>query len=355
MGAHQALRALHTSGYTAAAAFLWDLEQPLRPLRKWPVGALSVEGFPRAALAIGARDTIGPTALDEALLTAGEIAGQAFGAAYYLVREAGLVVVGEVAVVRAAVGPGAGSIEAQVAALKTLRGRHPPDGIARLLPRILGRGKAGLVEWAVERRLPGLVPTYPLSNSILRDCLEFLTALYASGRTEDAQPLQVGALAAVCHPDVGARIRRLGHALNGRLRDLPRGFAHGDFWGGNLLVNGQGLSGVIDWDYAGMGRMPLLDLLHLIVSAQAPSPPELWGPAVVHRLLPQARAGGDALVREYCARVGLKVTPELLVDLVLAYWLDRLAFELGAYADRRQRHRWVANNVDLVLDAVNAR
>ena len=39
---------------------------------------------------------------------------------------------------------------------------------------------------------------------------------------------------------------------------------HGDFWSGNLLVDGGGrLSGVVDWTSARAAHLPLVDYFHL--------------------------------------------------------------------------------------------
>ena len=162
-------------------------------------------------------------------------------------------------------------------------------------------------------------------------------------------------MAAFCrgaHRDV---VLELGRNLDRELAHLPRGFSHGDFWTHNLLVEGNRLQGVIDWDSAMPGRLPLVDLLHLLLSAHREGTREYLGPALVRHQLPWAETGGDEVVRSYCERLGIEVDATLLSRLVLAYWLSRVALELRSAPDRARRPVWMRNNVELVLDALAKR
>jgi aminoglycoside phosphotransferase (APT) family kinase protein len=122
---------------------------------------------------------------------------------------------------------------------------------------------------------------------------------------------------------------------------VPRGVAHGDFWAENLLVADGRLRGVVDWSGAGAGRLPLLDLYHLLVDRAE----GMIGDAIVSWLLPAVASGGGPLVASYCARVGLDRDPELLRALAAAYWLEHIAHHLRSYADRAERPAWLARNV----------
>ncbi len=107
----------------------------------------------------------------------------------------------------------------------------------------------------------------------------------------------------------------------------------------------------MDWDAAGPGRLPLLDLLHLTVASRWGRTENAWGPAIVGDLLPWARGGGDDLVRGYCRRVGLEPDPELLERLAIAYWLERAAAQLSAHAERWEDREWIEANVAAVARA----
>jgi hypothetical protein len=108
---------------------------------------------------------------------------------------------------------------------------------------------------------------------------------------------------------------------------------------------------VIDWDSAAPGRLPLLDLLHLTLSARREKTREYLGVALVRHQLPWAQAGGDEVVDSYCRRLGIDVDGRILKGLVFAYWLEHVAYELDSSRDRARRPVWMRNNVGVVLDA----
>ena len=97
-------------------------------------------------------------------------------------------------------------------------------------------------------------------------------------------------VARVCGAADAAAVRETAARLDAELAGLPRGFGHGDFFAGNLLVDGGRLAGVVDWDGAGPGRLPLLDLLHLLVTSRWRGADLAWGPAIIGDLLPWVRA-----------------------------------------------------------------
>jgi hypothetical protein len=45
----------------------------------------------------------------------------------------------------------------------------------------------------------------------------------------------------------------------------------------------------------------------------------------------------------------------LLEALAVAYWLERLGYQLSTYADRTERRVWLERNVDEVLRAIAER
>jgi aminoglycoside phosphotransferase (APT) family kinase protein len=150
-------------------------------------------------------------------------------------------------------------------------------------------------------------------------------------------------------PDARDALLALADRVDDALSGVPFGFGHGDFFCGNLLASGDRLTGVLDWDAAGPGRPPLIDLLHLRHEAAYPVPDHEWGASVVRRLLPWARSGGDDMARTYCRRVGFEPDPATLEALVLSYWLDRLDYQLRTHAHRSRHTEWLAGNIDDVV------
>jgi aminoglycoside phosphotransferase (APT) family kinase protein len=149
-------------------------------------------------------------------------------------------------------------------------------------------------------------------------------------------------------------VRRLAQRLDDQLADLPRGFGHGDFFRGNMLVDHDRLVGVVDWDAAGPASLPLVDLLHLRHMSKHRPADRDFGPTLVSDLLPWGRAGGDELSRAYCRRIGIKLGEGQLEAIVLAYWLDRISYQLRTYADRSERPVLMERNVNFVLRAAVA-
>jgi hypothetical protein len=322
---------LRRRGYTAEVVG-WDLNRGLfaRPRSL-------AERLPRRALAVGRRRATGPTLLDAVLAEAEVEAGE------IVVREAFLVVTGPARVIRVAIGQAAELLRVQ---RESLAGLRLPERFEPVVPRVVADGRVGLADWLAERRLPGspAAQTPP-------DALDFLVALFDGSEGAPVRAADDAAVLAALVPAEADGLRRVAAFVDRALADVRRGFVHGDFWSGNLLVEDGRLSGVVDWDAAGPGRLPLVDLLHLrLIEARRPAG-HCWGPALIDELLPWAARGGDETAARYASTVGLELDADRLRALVAAYWLQRLAYQAGSYADRVERPRWLENNLSLPLRA----
>ncbi len=348
----RALRArtvVRRRGYPRTEVVFWDVRQQFRAHGARAPRRRPVEYLPQRALVLGRRSGEYSTLLEAALAAAG-----AAGSAEAPSIRAGLAAaMTEQGLLRVAVGPARRQLEEQSRALEALRASGVEAIVAERVPWPVGVGKAGLADWSLEKRLRGAKPTGSLGPALLAECVDFLVALHgersAPGRSlsEDAE-----SIAAFRPPEQGAKLMALGSRLGSALADVPRGFGHGDFFLGNLLTEGDHLSGVVDWDAGGPGRLPLLDLIHLQHLAQYSLADEDWGPSLVRHLFPWAQTGGDEMARTYCSRIGLELEPGLLENLAVAYWLDRVAYTMRTHRQRRTEPRWLARNVDHVLEAV---
>jgi aminoglycoside phosphotransferase (APT) family kinase protein len=357
--ATRAARALARRGYRASV-LPWDLAQSVQvaPVETSVPAARRrlPERFPQCFLAVGRRGTPGPSVLEAVLASASESAGRSLRARSASVRAGFVLVRGDDWVLRVAIGPTRGQLHGHVRVLTALgRLPAPPEVVARV-PTLLGAGRHGLADWLLEELLPGSPPRVPFPGPLLDECVDYLVALHTvPGSEVEAQPLGPAAevVGACSRSGQESVARLLADRLELALSEIRRGFAHGDFFPGNLLAEGGRLVGVVDWDAGGQGRLPLVDLLHLRLHLTDPPADHEWGPAIVRRLLPWARRGGDPLAREYLRRIGVEPHPRTLEALVVTYWLERTAYQLQTHAIRQAQPRWLAANVDGVLDALS--
>lgn len=344
--ARTARRVLRSKGYPDPSTVFWDLPGPVA------LPGLTAGGprLPRYALVLGSRGGPKPSAVESALAAAG--AGKL--KPRWASTRAGLIVLAvDGSLLRVAIGPTRAEIDNGAAALEALRAASPPPEVADRVPWPLGRGRVGVADWSLERLLTGAQPPRAVPEPLFGDCMAFLCALgrlASSGSDAYGPPALAETVAEVCRPESAESLRSLAGRLESALRRLPRCFAHGDFFAGNLLAGNDGrLSGVVDWDAAGPGRLPLLDLLHLKVTRAGPFADDEWAQVAGERLLPIARAGGDDDIRRYCDELGLDADPPLLEALVYAYWLDYTAYQLRAHPVRRMQPSWIERNVELIL------
>jgi aminoglycoside phosphotransferase (APT) family kinase protein len=350
-------RGVRRRGYETIRVVPWEWEQAARlPGGRRPSHARSLpEWMPLGMLVVGTHGRPEPTLLDQALAAASQARGSSLEAGWPLVRQGGLVAIGDDSVVRVAVGPATRELQLLRTALEPLESMSPPPVVAERIPWLRGAGVVGLAEWSLERRLPGSAPPLELPEPLLAECVEFLAELHLVGRGNEPDALlaeRAEVIAATSRTGVAETVMRLGSRLDEELADVPRGYGHGDFWTRNLLTDEQGLTGVVDWHGGGGGRLPLIDLFHLRLSMVFQRRRQYLGDALVEHLLPWARAGGDEVARDYCRRIGLEITPGRLEALAGAYWITRTARELELYADRVERPLWMRHNVEAVVPAL---
>jgi aminoglycoside phosphotransferase (APT) family kinase protein len=347
-------RRLHRLGYADVQTLRWDVRRRAALPGLAVAGGSLTDRVLGGLLVVGRRGPARPTALEAAVEAAGREAGLALRPEWVSIRPGPVLVATNAGVLRVAIGPGRVEVESQIEALDALGEADLPPPVADRTPRLLAEGRAGLARWSLERALPGERPPARLSAGLVDECLQYLVALHASGGGADARPLaeEAAIVAAVCRDEPAQRARALGERLDRELADVPRGFGHGDFFPGNLLARGDRLTGVLDWDAGGPGRLPLVDLLHLELTRRPYGHDDNWGRALVERLLAAARAGGDEPMRAYCAAAGLERDPRLLEALVFAYWLGYASYQLRVHPDRHGQRSWIEGNLERVLRAV---
>jgi SAM-dependent methyltransferase len=128
-------------------------------------------------------------------------------------------------------------------------------------------------------------------------------------------------------------IRREHHKAWGRIVEylhdnlvdtaIPRLYAHGDYWLGNLLWDGRRITGVVDWDRFGPDESGVNDVLSVL----------FYGPwrqgHFLDRITQFAVGNGGSSIRlfdDYCNTIGFHVRDRR--PLVIAYWLNYVASRL---------------------------
>ena len=256
-------------------------------------------------------------------------------------RHSGVLLLrGPRAVLRVAIGPARALLDVEADVLERIRADGGPVLVSRV-PETLARGREGLASWSLERRLEGA----PSSREPAEDEVAFLAALFGLAGDAPAQPsVSEDAEALGLSTDAAAWADAV-------LDGLPRGWSHGDFFSGNLLVADGRLAGVVDWQSAAPGELPFLDLLQLAAHRWRETHDASHAEAVLAHLVPWARRGGDATAAAYAEAVGIETSPELLEALVTAYWLRRAAFDARVYPSR-VTPRWRRLNLDPVVAAL---
>jgi hypothetical protein len=350
--------ALKRHGYTRIETATFDYGHALRRNDVGPPPTLR-ERLPRNAIAVGAAAGARPsrTLLDAVTARAGESLGTHISQPRTGARAGILVTFASDAVLRVAVGPARTQIISQAEALKTLREACGDALDKSLIPWTIDQGRLGLADWSLEPRLRGASPGWVLDTRVVGSMLDFLAGLHSCRNSSAAKRTpadEAEEAASFLDAKYSAALHKLGREVSEAIAELPYGFAHGDFFTGNILVEGSKIVGVVDWDAAGPNRPPLLDFLHIWLLGRRKISDVDWGPSIVSDLLPWARDGGDDVVRSLARRIDVDVSPTKLTALVAAYWLARLAAQLTRYADRPDRPVWMRQNVDFVLHELSA-
>lgn len=346
LGASQARRRLAGAGYRRIETVYWDRGQAaqlpgtssastrLRPAERLPRRAV-VSGHPA-----GSREP--------SILGAAAAAGLGRTDRRPLVRSGTLVVVDDHLVLRTALGAGC---ERLVRAADSLTKVAPALPRATLVPRVEGSAEIGIGRWTTETRLPGSPLRAAEIPQLEDEVIDLLVALRHAG---GPPTVPLDALADAVVRALGPGVRSDGVLAAAALaaqatRGIGTSFNHGDFWHGNLLVRDGHLTGVIDWDSGDSGRLPFLDAIHFVVAGRVPRGSRRWGAEVATEL---ARPVPSPFVARYADAIDEPLDDRRARGLVLAYWIDRLAFQITTYGDRTHRPRWLEQNIDVVVSAV---
>jgi thiamine kinase-like enzyme len=110
-------------------------------------------------------------------------------------------------------------------------------------------------------------------------------------------------------------------------RSWPLVVNHGDYSPGNLLFDRKGLRllGVIDWERAILRSLPLLDLLHILLSARAQATQARLSDLFSRVLLGGLDYEDRQFVDSYLQQMDLHVTSSQMRAFLLLDWLLRVS------------------------------
>jgi aminoglycoside phosphotransferase (APT) family kinase protein len=166
-----------------------------------------------------------------------------------------------------------------------------------------------------------------------------------------AEPLS-GAGCAL-RPQRTAALERLAgevmEALRGRRCQVA--WTHGDYWCGNVLMDGVGehVTGIVDWGGAAPDGLPVVDVQNLVLTTRA-----IVGRTGLGSVVVAAVEGVDrtAAEREVLAAAGW-CWPNGAVDeraVILLTWLGHVTSVLRKRPAYATDERWLASTVDPVLE-----
>jgi hypothetical protein len=104
---------------------------------------------------------------------------------------------------------------------------------------------------------------------------------------------------------------------------IPGDLTHGDFWLGNVLFNGDSVSGIIDWEWAQEDGFVLVDALHMLLMSVATAN----GGGIAHYLRQLwADEIGDAALQERIVKLRIQsgMGKDDLKFIALLLWFDIL-------------------------------
>lgn len=217
-----------------------------------------------------------------------------------------------------------------------------------LAPLLHSRGQTSGASWTVEQLLPGKRPeqvTPSLALQVAEVCARFPRA--------ECSPTS---LAADLHgvakllPQWGGALDRLAVDLASTVEKLPGVLRHGDLWAGNLLIDRDQLTGLVDWDAAHPAAVPGADLLQLFATEARRMQRLALGPAFLTH--PWRLDKFKEITGPYWRSLRIRPTSAMLEAIGLAWWITEVHGTLTRLPHRVSDERWVSTNVDSVLTSL---
>ncbi len=262
--------------------------------------------------------------------------------------------------------PATASLRREIDALSALHSDARLGGVAGLVPHPVASGRSGASTFVVQSHiggaesgpahLPGVnSPAAMAAAAQSIDRLHSATGGVVELFREDTARL-VGDRIAAAQRDGRLRVaRKLQPALTRLEAELEGallgqqtfvGWVHGDYWLGNVLIDGSGtVRGIVDWDEMQLASPTVVELTHLLLTTRALMSNRELGAVVVDAVDGHGPTT-DELVgpMERVAATALEWR-----TLVLLTWLHHITSRAHRWKGRPSHWIWSVRNVDPVL------
>jgi aminoglycoside phosphotransferase (APT) family kinase protein len=151
-------------------------------------------------------------------------------------------------------------------------------------------------------------------------------------------------------PRFAPLLDQLGEEISDVARAVPSVPRHGDLWAGNILVRRGRLTGLVDWDAWHPAALPGVDLLHLVAINEKKRAGGGLGQTWLRK--PWTSDRFRSLTADYWTSMRIVANDRLLRMVGVAWWANQVAATLHRLPHLADDARWVASNVDLVLEAL---
>ncbi len=217
-----------------------------------------------------------------------------------------------------------------------------------LVPRLTGKGLAAGASWSAETELAGHRPGR-VGAAVAADVVRFCLRLPRTSGPPTAQIEDLDLLG-TAFPQWRDVISEISFSLAPALASLPGVMRHGDLWSGNLLVKGEHLTGVIDWDAWHPSGVPGTDLLHLLATEERYL--RSWSLGEFWLQRPWRSHAIASTLGRYWQGLGLRPETRILDAVGLAWWAAQVASTLCRLPGLAEDQDWVTENVTQILKSV---
>jgi hypothetical protein len=225
--------------------------------------------------------------------------------------------------------------------------RLAPFGLA-CVPRLIGRGRASGVGWSTETLLAGGVPP-TVGPALAARLASFCAALPLAEGPPRAHRAHLATVSKHI-PGREPALLEAARACEDAAPSAPGIMGHNDLWAGNLLVDGETLTGVIDWDGWHPAGFPGGDLLHAIATDEGRRLGLGIGGVWLRR--PWCSERFTRVAAPYWRALDVGATDPFLHAVGIAWWACQVATTLERLPHLAADDRWVDQNVDAVLSSL---